>query len=117
MNDGGIVNRAFYDAGEREFTFLRVQDVEPILEHNAILRQQEQHGESFRQIGSVPNVMIEKWLHEELDRGNVGLRIGSEEFDRLIWRKLQDFWFNTTMRGSAFTMSRCIPIWPRLARQ
>lgn len=34
-----------------------------------------------------------------------------------IWRKLQDFWFNTTMRGSAFTMSRCIPIWPRLARQ
>ena len=90
MSDGSIVNRAFYDAGEREFTFLRVQDVEPILEHNAILRQQEQHGESFRQIGSGPNVMIEKWLHEELDRGNVGLRIGSEEFDRLIWRKLQD---------------------------
>jgi len=90
VSDGSIVNRAFYDAGEREFTFLRVQDVEPIIEHNKRLQGEQQTGGSFRHIGTIPNILLEKWLHEELDRGNVGLRIGSDEFDRLIARKLQD---------------------------
>ena len=96
MSDGGIVNRAFYDAG-REFTFLRVQDVEPILEHNQCCASRE-HMASFPadRIGAERH--DRKWLHE-VDRGSVGLRIGSEEFDRLIWRKLQD----PNMRNSALT--------------
>lgn len=85
-----IVNKAFYDAGEREFTFLRVQDVEPIIDRNKRLQGEAQRSDGFRHIGTIPNILLEKWLHEELDRGNIGLRIGSEEFDRLIATKLSD---------------------------
>jgi hypothetical protein len=85
-----IVNRAFHDAGERKFTFVRVQDVEPYLEHNKKLRAMEQKNDTWRHTSTIPNIILEKWLHEELDRGHVGLRLGSREFDQIIHRKLQD---------------------------
>lgn len=85
-----IQNRAFYDAGERTFTFVRTQDVEPILEQNKEYRSQEQHSDWGRHIASVPLVVIEQWLHEEWNNGNTGIKWGDEEFDRLLKRKLED---------------------------
>lgn len=85
-----IVNRAFFDRSERKFTFARVQDVEPILEQNKELRSYRQESDFCRHKATIPNVLIEKWLHEELDKGNVTLKLDSEEFERLIDRKLKD---------------------------
>jgi hypothetical protein len=85
-----IVNKAFLDAAERKLTFVGVQDVEPYLEHAKKLRAMEQKSDAWRHTGMIPNIILTKWLHEELDRGHKGLRIGSKEFDQIIWRKLQD---------------------------
>jgi hypothetical protein len=75
----------------RELTINRVQDVEPILENNKRLRNEAQDRKSsFRHIASIPNVLLEKWLNEELLRGNRSIRWGSAEFDGLIKRKLRD---------------------------
>jgi hypothetical protein len=65
------------------------QDVEPILKANARSRGERQHGE-LRQIASIPNVILLKWLNEEHARGNTGLRLFTKEFDELVARKLED---------------------------
>ena len=87
MNE--IVKRAFYDAGEREFTFTQVQDVEPILDRNRELRSIEQKSDWGRHIATIPNVVLLQWLNEEHERGNVGLRMYSNEWDELVARKLK----------------------------
>lgn len=101
-----IVNKAFYDAGERKFTFLRVQDVEPIIDDNKRLQAQSQRSDWGRHIATIPNIFLEKWLHEELDRGNVGLRLGSKEFDALIKRKLEDPDYRYLRTDSRLTAGR-----------
>ncbi len=85
----GLSSQTLYDAGERKFTFVRVQDIEPYLEHNKQLRTMEQKGE-WRHTSSIPNIILMKWLNEEIDRGNKGLRLYTKEFDEIIRRKLQD---------------------------
>ena len=85
----GLVSKALYDAGERKFTFVRVQDIEPYLEHNKQLRTMEQKGD-WRHTSSIPNVILMRWLNEEIDRGYKGLRLYSKEFDKIIQRKLKD---------------------------
>lgn len=85
-----VEKRAFYDASERAFTFLQVQDVEPILDRNKELRSIEQTGDWGRHVATIPNVVLMQWLNEEYERGNVGLRMYSAEFDQLVARKLQD---------------------------
>lgn len=68
----------------------RVQDVEPILEHNKRLRSIEQHSDWGRHIASIPNVILERWFNEEYERGNVSLRLYSKEMDAIVARKLKD---------------------------
>lgn len=87
MNE--LAKKAFYDASERNFTFVVAQDVEPILEDNKRWRGDRQDGD-WRKIGSIPNVILMRWLNEEWDRGNIGLKMYSNEFDRLVQRKLSD---------------------------
>jgi hypothetical protein len=43
----------------------------------------EQKGE-WRQTSSIPNIILMKWLNEEIDRGHKGLRLYSKEFDEII---------------------------------
>lgn len=75
----------------RQLTINRWQDVEPIIENNKRLQGEPQsRTSSFRHIASVPNVILEKWLNEELARGNTSIRWGSAEFDALVARKLKD---------------------------
>lgn len=85
----GLSSKTLYDAGERKFTFVRVQDIEPYLEHNKQLRATEQKG-NWRHTSTIPNVILMKWLNEEIDRGHKGLRLYSQEFDKIIQRKLND---------------------------
>jgi hypothetical protein len=66
------------------------QDVEPILERNARLRGERQRGDWGRQIATIPNVILLRWLNEEHARGNTGLRMFTSEFDELVARKLAD---------------------------
>ena len=69
----------------------RWQDVEDIIERNKKLQNEEQSRKSnFRHSASIPNIFIEKWLREEWERGNAGLKWSSPEFDQLVAKKLRD---------------------------
>lgn len=65
----------------------RIQDIAPILDRNRALQNEPQRTESFRHIGTVPNVLIEKWINEE---GAPVLAMSAHEFARFIRRKLND---------------------------
>jgi hypothetical protein len=67
-----------------------VQDVEPILERNKMLRGEEQHSDWGRHVASIPNVIYVKWLDEEHAKGNTSLRMFTPEFDLIVQKKLQD---------------------------
>jgi hypothetical protein len=67
-----------------------VQDVEPILEHNKMLRGEEQHSDWGRHVASIPNVIYVKWLDEEHAKGNTSLRMFTPEFDLIVQKKLND---------------------------
>jgi hypothetical protein len=66
------------------------QDVEPILQRNAKLRGERQRGDWGRQVATIPNVILLRWLNEEHARGNARLRMFTSEFDELVARKLAD---------------------------
>ena len=79
----------------------RVQDVEDILERNKALQGERQRNETFHHVGTIPNVIMERWLNEEHARGNVDLRLYTQEFDQLVFRKLRDpewQWLRTTSK-------------------
>lgn len=83
-----IVARNHFDG--RTIIRERVQDVEPILEHNAVLRTMEQKSDWGRHVASIPNIIMERWFNEEYTRGNVSLRLYSKEMDEIVARKLKD---------------------------
>ena len=85
-----IDTRFHLDAGGRELTVERVQDVADILARNEALRREEQRSDWGRHIASIPCVILERWLNEEAARGNQTMRWGSQEFDALVARKLRD---------------------------
>lgn len=67
-----------------------VQDVQPILDRNAMLRSMPQKSDWGRHVASIPNVIALRWLNEEYARGNSSIRFLSKEFDELVARKLKD---------------------------
>lgn len=85
-----VFHRLHQDHSERTTTFEVIQDVEPYLERNKMLRSQPQKSDWGRHIASVPVVLINRWLNEEWSRGNTSLQLGSPEWRALVWRKLQD---------------------------
>jgi S-adenosylmethionine synthetase len=85
----GVTTRIHQDG--RLLTIDRTQDCEPILEDNKRLQAEPQSRKSpFRHIARIPNVIVEKWLAEEIARGNRTIRWGSKELDELIAKKLKD---------------------------
>jgi len=82
--------RLSFDRDDSVIVAETVQDVEPILERNKMLRSIEQNSDWGRHIASIPNVILVRWLNEEYVRGNVSLRIFSKEFDALVAKKLND---------------------------
>jgi hypothetical protein len=86
----GVALIPHYDAAERKFVFERVQDVEDILENNKRLRTEAQKSDWGRHIASIPNIIMERWLNEEFERGNTSVRMFSKEFDEIVKKKLAD---------------------------
>lgn len=85
-----IETRLHLDRAERTITAERLQDCEPILDHNAQLRSMPQTSDMMRHVASIPAVILEKWLMEEWQRGNVTLKLFGPEMDALVERKLRD---------------------------
>lgn len=85
-----IFSRVHSDPSERKYHFERVQDVEPILEHNKYLQGEPQKSDWGRHVASVPSVIVEKWLNEEYARGNVHLRYLGPGFDEWFQKKIKD---------------------------
>ncbi len=85
-----VVTKLHLDRSDKTITAERVQDVEPILDHNAVLRGMSQKSDWGRHVASIPNVILERWLNEELDRGTVGIRLFGPEMDAVVQRKLRD---------------------------
>lgn len=77
----------------------RVQDVEPIIDANKALQSVAQKwAGDFHHIGTIPNVILEKWINES---GVNILAMPNEEFGQFIKRKLRDpdnAWLRTTSR-------------------
>jgi hypothetical protein len=87
------------DPNEGRVVIRRVQDIEPILDVNKALQNEAQKwAGDFHHIGTIPNVILEKWMNEE---GANVLKMGSDEFGQFIKRKLRDpdnMWLRTTSR-------------------
>jgi len=78
------------DSNGQDITIEHLQDVEPILDWNREARREEQHSDWGRHVARIPNVIMVKWLDEELNRGNTTLRMFTPEFDAIVQRKLED---------------------------
>jgi hypothetical protein len=90
-----------WDEESGRWIFHRVQDVESIIEANKRSVNDRTYDDNplGRRIASIPNIIIERWMNEEYARGNVGLRLFTDEFDKLVERKLRDpdwMWLRTT---------------------
>lgn len=85
-----IERKLYVDETDQRLTFVNVQDVEPILELNKAQRAEDQHSDWGRRIARIPNNIMLQWFYEEQAKGNIHLQMYSEEFDRLVARKLQD---------------------------
>ncbi len=82
--------KLYVDKTENRLTFVNVQDVEPILELNKAQRSEDQHSDWGRRIARIPNAIMLQWFYEEHAKGNITLQMYSEEFDRIVARKLDD---------------------------
>lgn len=78
------------DSNGQDLAIESIQDVEPILERNKMLRTMDQKSDWGREIAEIPNVVLVRWLNEEQARGNTTIKLFGEEMDRLIARKLAD---------------------------
>lgn len=74
----------------RDLIVQSYQDVEDIIERNKALRSIPQKSDWGRHVASIPLNIINQWLQEEWERGNVGLKMSGLEFDALVARKLRD---------------------------
>jgi hypothetical protein len=85
-----LETRIHLDSNGQDLAIEHVQDVEPILERNKMLRTMEQKSDWGREIAEIPNVILVRWLNEEQAKGNTTIKIFGEEMDRLVDRKLKD---------------------------
>lgn len=86
----GVITRLHLDRGEKLIVAESMQDVEPIIENNKKLKGEAQKSDWGRHIASIPNIFLNRWLNEEHARGNKSIRLFSEEFNKLVQRKLND---------------------------
>jgi hypothetical protein len=79
------------DRADKRIIAVTSQDVEPILERNKALQAEPQparrRGDWGRHIGTIPNVILVKWMNEE---GANVLKMSSDEFGKFIRKKLDD---------------------------
>lgn len=96
----GPQTEVHFDAEGRIVFNRRVDDLDPILDANKSEATHKTHDtELGRHIGEIPNIIVERWLNEEFERGNIHLRPFTAEFAELVKRKLRDpdwMWLRTT---------------------
>ncbi len=105
MSGTSVITIPHLDRNQKVLAVERWQDVEDIIEHNKLLQTMEQNSDWGRHIGTIPNVILEKWANEEYAKGNVNLRIFTKEFDEIVARKLRDpdwRWLRTDGASSGF---------------
>jgi len=90
LANGPVHTQLHRDSDGRHVTVESTQDVEDIIERNKQLQTIPQRGDWGREIASIPNIIILKWLNEEWARGNKHMRLFSPEFNALVKRKLND---------------------------
>lgn len=87
------------DRNEKKVVVERCQDIETILDRNKYLQNEAQTwAGDWHHIGTIPNVIIEKWMNEE---GVNILKMPADEWGQFIKRKLRDpenMWLRTTNR-------------------
>lgn len=67
-SSGGIISEFHYDHSSDVTTVNQVQDVEPIVERNKILRSEGKGyspSRELRRVASIPLVVIEQWMRED----------------------------------------------------
>jgi hypothetical protein len=79
----------FHADGDK-FHIEKIQDVEPILENNALMRSTPQKSDWGRQVASIPNVIYYKWFNEAYERGQTTIKMFGPEMDEIVERKLKD---------------------------
>jgi len=86
-----LQTRILLDSNGQDLAVENVQDVEPILEQNKVLRTLDQtKTDGMKEVAEIPNVTLIQWLNEEHARGNGNLRLFTPEFDAIVKKKLQD---------------------------
>jgi hypothetical protein len=84
-----VHTRLHLDPSSDRFAIERVQDVEDIIENNKSLQGIQQKSDWGRHIASIPNVIYEKWLNDEWERGNHSIMWNQDEQKAMIKRNLQ----------------------------
>lgn len=86
-----LQTRILLDSNGQDLAIENVQDVEPILEQNKVLRTLDQtKTDGMKEVAEIPNVILIQWLNEEHARGNETLRLFTPEMDEIVKKKLQD---------------------------
>ncbi len=83
---GRVVTRWQYDEASDATIVKRIQDVEPILEHNKALQTLNDgysRSRDIRRVASIPTVVVEQWMRE-------GVNIFDRNCDAEIRRRLND---------------------------
>ena len=86
LDPTGILTRFVAEESDDTVTVERVQDVEPILEHNKRLYTMNDGyspDRTLRRVASIPNTVIEQWMKE-------GVNIFDKNAKEAIRRKLND---------------------------
>ena len=85
-----VLIRPHYDAVAKTVTIEEIQDCEAIIDWNKSMQSVPQKSDWGRHIARIPNIILNRWFHEELDRGNVGIKMFGAETDKIIANKLKD---------------------------
>ena len=85
-----VLTRLHLDRSEKLIHAESMQDVEPIIERNKKLQGERQRSDWGRHVASIPNIFLNKWLNEEYARGNTSLRPFTEEFNKIVQKKIND---------------------------
>jgi hypothetical protein len=86
-----VKRKLFVDETEKRLTFVTVQDVEDIVEHNKVLNTLEQtNTDGLKHIAQIPMNILNQWMNEEWARGNNTMRFGDLEFEIMVAAKLAD---------------------------
>ena len=74
----------------KSIAVVTVDDVDPYLDHNKMLRSMEQtRTDGMKHHASIPPLILVKWLNEQWAQGS-DIRYLSKEFDDIIDKKLKD---------------------------